>query len=296
MSDLQCVVIEDNVYVGGGTGEDKSDHASQSQIFQYSQSHDQWTVLTQSSTRFFGLVSYKGKLVTIGGMCAHHSILGDVNVFNLTTKTWDDNEIPPISTQRYYPAVLSHSFCLAVLGGVTIGGSTTDKVEVFIEGQWHKAPSLPHRICLAKPALLGSSFYLLGGLFNRNPEAPSKAVTSISLSRLFKPLVDEKPDKKVWKVDSPLPLQYRSAAANVGGMMFAIGGWSPVLLAPTTDIIGYSGSAQMWVKVDNLPQPRYSCGVTPQLPSGDIMVIGGTEKNADVKKRSAKVLLATLVF
>lgn len=299
MSDLQCALIEDRVYVGGGTGDDKSDHISQSQIFEYIQSTDEWTFLTRNSTRFFGLVGYKGKLVTIGGMCAKHSISGDVNIFDFTTKTWDSNEIPPLATQRYYPTVISHCSRMAVLGGVTTGGSTTDKVEVFIEGQWHRAPTLPHRICLAKPVLFGKSLYLFGGLFSHNPEAPSKAVNYIPLSKLFTPLVDKEREKQAWKIhssESSATLQYRSAAANFGGMVFAIGGWSPELLAPTTDIVAYSMTAEMWVKVENLPQPRYSCGTTPQLQNGEVMVVGGIEKTADVKKRSSNVLLVSLIY
>ena len=297
MSDLQCAVIEDNVYVGGGTAEDKSDHSSQSQIFAYDQSHDQWTVLTQSLTRFFGLIGYKGKLITVGGMCAKHTISGDVNVFNFTTKTWDENEIPPIATKRFYPAVISHGSCLAVCGGVTLGGSTTDKVEVFVDGQWHRAPSIPHRICLTKPVVIDRSCYLIGGLFSLNPEAPSKAIISIPLSVLFAPPDSTATAETSWIVefsDDSSTIHYRSGATNFGGLLLTIGGWSPSLLAPTTDIATYSSMARMWVKVDNLPQPRCSSGATALLQSGHIMVFGGMEKTAVTTKHSTSVLLMSL--
>ena len=295
MSDLQCAVIEDRVYVGGGSGDDKSNHTPQTQIFEYCESIDRWTVLTQNSTRFFGLVNYKGKLVTIGGMCVNNSISADVNVFDFSSKTWDDNEIPPMPTKRFYPAVISHGFQLAVIGGVTLGGSTTDKVEVFAEGQWCKAASLPHRMCLTKPVLFDRSLYLFGGLFSCNPEAPSKAVISIPLSKLFAPL-DMNPGD-YWKTEShedSHTLQYRLTAANFGGMLFAIGGWSPTLLAPVTNIVAYSSIAKMWVKVENLPRPRSSCGATVQLQGGQVMVVGGIEKTDSVKI-SANVLLMSLI-
>ena len=297
MSDLHCAVIDNSVYVGGGTGDNKSDHASQAQIFKYDDSDDKWTLLIRTPTRFFGLVHHKERLATIGGMCSNNCISGDVSVFDLETKLWKDDEISPLAIKRFHPSVLSYRSRLAVVGGVTVGGSTVDNVEVYVDGQWHKAPSLPHRICLAKPVLFGNSLYLIGGLFSCNPEVPSKAVISIPLSKLFTPQTET---KKVWKIISPedsLTLHYRSAAANLGGMLFAVGGWSQSLIAPTTDIVAYSLSTNMWVRVrDGLPQPRCSCGATAQLQNGQVMLVGGIEKSANEKKRSANVLLASLVI
>ena len=127
----------------------------------------------------------------------------------------------------------------------------------YINGQWHKAHSL----------LFGSSLYLFSGLQSCNPEVPSKAVISTPLSKLFvPPAVGKNLLKKVWKVDSQedsFTLEYWSAAANLGlgEMQFVI--------APTTDIVAYSLTVNIRLKVkESSPQAQCSCGATAQLQNG----------------------------
>ena len=301
MTDLQCVVIDNRVYVGGGRGDDKSEHTSQTQIFEYSESHDQWIVLTQNSTRFFALTSYKGKLVSIGGMTAENTISGHVSVFDLTKNTWNDKVIPPILTKRFFLAVISHCSRLAVFGGVTQGGSTTDVVEVFLEGQWYKAPSLPGRICLAKPVVYDNMCYLISGLFSYGPEAPTKSVICITLSELFSIQDSSDQEQKAWRVNSSeesSTINYRSAVANFGGMLLSIGGWIPALLTTTSDIVAYSSTANAWVKIGNLPEPRSSFGATAIPQSGQVLMFGGLERTpvCTTNKTSSSVYRMTLAL
>ena len=299
MTDLQCTVIDNRVIVGGGTAENKSDYVSQTQILEYTESSDQWTVLTYNSTRFFGLTSHKGKLVTIGGICSKQMISRDVTIFDFTTNTWDGDAIPPMATNRFFLSVISYQSRLAVFGGVKTGGSTTDMVEVFIEGQWYKAPSLPHRICLAKPAIFDNMCYLIGGLFSCNPDAPSKSIICIPLSTLFpQEYKSSSGDNKAWQIKSEeeSTIHHCSAVTNFGGMLLAIGGFNSAQQSTTTDIIAYSSTANVWIKIGNLPLSRSRLEATAQLQSGHVLMFGGLEKTSDTNKISASVYRMSLAF
>ena len=144
MSDPQCAVIDDRVYIGGGIGEEISDHTSQSQVFEYTLLQKRWVLLTHNPGRYFGLANYMGKLVSVGGILAPNDITGNVSMFSFTTQSWNDDKILPMPTKRFHPTVVAHGKYLAVCGGVTQGGSTTDVVEVLVGDHWCRGPRLPY--------------------------------------------------------------------------------------------------------------------------------------------------------
>lgn len=295
MSDVQCAVVEDKVYVGGGIGENESDHAAQSQVFEYNLAEKKWRLLSQNHARFFGLINFLGKVVSVGGILATNAITGDVSVFDFAENCWSLDTILPMPTKRFHATVISHGECLAVCGGVVQGGSLTDIVEVLINEQWYKAPRLPYRICLAKSVVADHSCYIVGGAFSLSPLAPSNALISISLSFLASPLMS---DQNEWKnhrkrISDSNSSNYYPAIANHGGILLMLGGWSHKLSTPTSDIFAFSSEADMWVKAEDLPEPRCRFTATSQLQNGAIMLIGGVEK---ANKNSSAVLLMSQKF
>ena len=300
MSDVQCAVIEDKVYVGGGIGENESDHAAQSLVFEYSPAEKKWRLLSQNHVRFFGLTNFLGMVVSVGGLLATNAITGDVGVFDFTENRWRVDKISPMPTKRFHVTVISHGACLAVCGGIAQGGNLTDIVEVLINKQWCKAPRLPYRICLAKSVVGDHSCYIVGGAFSLSPLAPSNALISIPLSFLASPSMS---DQNEWTnhtkyiCDSTTCTDdnsnYYPATANHGGILLMLGGWSHKLSTPTSDVFAYSSEADIWVKAEKLPEPRCRFTATPQLQNGAIMLIGGVEK---ANKKSSGVLLMSQEF
>lgn len=310
MSDLQCAIINNRVYVGGGTGEDKTDHAAQSQVFEYSLLDKAWHLLSHNPARFFGLATFLGRLVSIGGRLPDNTITGKIGVFNFAKGSWDEDKIPSMPTKRCYPTVVSHGKYLAVCGGVTQGGGTTDIVEVLINNeQWCSGPRLPHRLCLAKQTMINHSCYLTGGACSVSPLQllPSNSLLSISLSSLVsQPATPPRESSKRWdnhrnhfsdsfaKFNSDT--NYYPTIANHGGIMLMIGGWNQDLMAPNEDIYAYSPIACMWVKVQKLPKACCSLAASAQLPNGAIMLIGGVEKVQGKSRKISSVMLMSLDF
>ena len=150
VSNPQCAVIEDRVYVSGGTlGDEKTDPLTLSQVFEYSLVHKRWASLMPNPARHFALTDFLGRLISVGGVLSlSGDITGNVSVYSFVDQIWKDDRIPPMPTKRFHPTVVVHGRYLAVCGGVTQGGSTTDVVEVLLAGgQWFSGPPLPYRIC-----------------------------------------------------------------------------------------------------------------------------------------------------
>lgn len=300
MSDPQCAVIDDCVYVGGGIGDKKSDHTAQSQVFEYCLQRKTWKLLAHNPARYFGLTNFMGKLISVGGILALNEITGNVSMFDFVKKSWNDDKILSMPTKRFHPTVVAHGKYLAVCGGVTQGGSTTDMVEVLVGDHWCRGPQLPHRICHAKHAIVGHLCFLIGGDFSLNPLASSNASISIPISLLLdiesqlaeiKPQWEEQ-NKYVYDSNSYSNSPYYPAIANHGGILLMIGGWNYELSAPLADVFAYSSEANVWVKVQKLPGPLCSSVASTQLRNGAIMLVGGI----DSKGKCSRVILMSQKF
>ena len=313
MSDPHCAVVDDHVYVGGGIGDDKSDHTAQSQVFEYTLLRKKWVLLTHNPARYFGLTNYMGKLVSIGGILASNDITGNVSVFSFAKKSWKEDNILPMPTKRFHPTIVAYGKYLAVCGGVTHGGSTTDVVEVLVGDQWCRGPQLPYRICHAKHAIVGHSCYLLGGAFSCHPLVPSNASISIPISFLFtdapsqyaefKPQWEEH-RKRVYdssshgnshhfSTSSHGNSHYYPTITNHSGLLLMIGGWDQKLEPTCTcNVFVYSSEADLWIKMQELPEHLHSSAASAQLRNGAIMLIGGVNskgKSAHVYLMSQKI-------
>ena len=145
-------------------------------------------------------------------------------------------------------------------------------MEVFKDGQWTTAPSLPGAGYDLKSALHGDHWYLIR----------LRKVFRTSLQSLI-----SGSDQSPWETLPDAPNSW-SAAAFFGGRLLSIGGWN--YSNPTTAISAFSSSTQSWEHVADLPLPlRYSSAVV--LPTGELMVIGGKDKR---KNHSNKVFRAFL--
>lgn len=298
MSDPQCAVVNDVAYVGGGLTDEKAGTLGQGQVFEYDQENDRWNTLPDCPTRLFGLVQFCGSLLLLGGVTKTGMLSGAVYKYNKATQSWEESNIPPMSTKRFQMTVFSYKTAIAVCGGVVQGRNVTSTVEIFLNGKWQKSSDLPHRCCLSKPVIIGNQCYLIGGLFCISPDAPTKVVITTNLSTLFSE-EDEDRERATWEIHSSdicQLTQYKSAPSNYGGMLLAMGGWDPTLLCSSADIVLFSTKKGVWVKMEDLPMARSSSTATTQLQNGQIFIVGGIEKSDSGAERSASVMSMSLYF
>ncbi len=134
-------------------------------------------------------------------------------------------------------------------------------MEVFKDGQWTTAHSLPIAGSILKSALHGDQWYLITNMGK---------VFRTSLQSLI-----SGSDQSPWET-LPDALNRSSAAAFFGGRLLSIRG-ERGCCDPTT-IAGFSSSTQSWERVAYLPV-SLSQSYAVVLPTGELTVIGGREIN-----------------
>ena len=108
------VLIGDVVYVAGDDIHDVLRYDTR-RVLRYDTRSDQWSVLPPCPVKHFGIGQLSGKLVTVGGL-DRRAVVGDVYTYEEETQQWEKS-IPPMSTPRIYPTVVTYRSSIAVCGG-----------------------------------------------------------------------------------------------------------------------------------------------------------------------------------
>ena len=177
--------------------------------------------------------------------------------------------LPPMKERRRSPSAVSSGSALIVAGGWgTLGGLSS--VEVFKDGQWTTAPSLPSAAYEFKSALHGDQWYLITFLGK---------VFCASLQSLISGA-----DKSPWETLPDAPNRY-SAAAFFGGHLLSIGGDFPDL---TTTIYAFSTFTQSWGHAADLPLSLVR--PTAVVLSSEQLIVSDGDRVLDGKLKGELVL------
>ena len=109
----QLVVIGDKMYYGGGFADNE---VHKYFVYCYHPHEDNWTELTGLPVKSFGLGSFNGKLIAVGGITMGGEESKKVYSYNDLTDSWI-SLIEDMPTARKFPAVLSLSSALVIAGG-----------------------------------------------------------------------------------------------------------------------------------------------------------------------------------
>lgn len=160
MFSAQAVVIDDRVYVGGGS------MSNQNTVLVYDVNHDSWDVLPKLSVAYFGLAKLAEQLVTVGGICEQGTTTNTVYSYfqDSTDQPWQPI-FPPMPTPRSGVTAVSFESNLVACGGSNRHEKFLDRVEVFKLGtyQWYQASCLPVASYLLSSTEINSVMYLGGG-------------------------------------------------------------------------------------------------------------------------------------
>ena len=273
----QSIVIGGAVFVATFSSRD---------VLRYETRSDKWSVLPSCPAEWFGLGQLSGKLVTVGGRDGRGAAVNHVYTYVQETQQWEKS-IPPMPTPRWWPTVITYNSSIAVCGGR--GGDRV--VEVFNSeaAQWHTAAPLPVACVYMQHTIINDTCYLGGGGLSSTGSIMCASLPSLFQSSSPHEQQTSAQQQSVWTVLPDMPL-YRSALANMGGTLLALGGGESASSPPSDAIHAYSASTKAWVKIASLPQ---ACrGATAELlPSGEVMLIGGWDSDGN---RSQAVYIGTL--
>ena len=274
----QSIVIGGAVFVAACNSHD---------VLRYETRSDQFSVLPSCPVSRFGLGQLSGKLVTVGGRGGRGATVNHVYTYVQETQQWEKS-IPPMPTPRRCPTVITYNSSIAVCGG----GRGERVVEVFNSetAQWHTAAPLPVACEYMQHTIINDTCCLGGGGLS-----PTRSIMCASLPSLFQSSSPHEQQtsvqqQSVWTVLPDMP-HYRSALANMGGTLLALGGCESTSSPPSDAIHAYSASTKAWLKRASLPQACWGANAE-LLPSGEVMLIGGWDISK--KEWSKAVYIGTL--
>ena len=243
-------------------------------IHRYDLQSKEWTELTDYHYCYFTMTEHNHQLTVVGGWnVSTGKITNTVAVYTSSERSWKQ-PYPPMNTPRYDPAVYIYQQRLVVAGGnesnddSILFAADLGTVEILdmstLHSQWLLATPLPMRCYRMSAVMRHSTLYLLGGTLRNQ-------VFSVSLPALTQ---TEKPLAQ-WCTLSNTPLEY-STAISIHGSLFAVGGSHDQ--QRSSAIHKCDQEKNRWNKVADLPTERTYCACC-LLPSGEILVAGGEDKN-----------------
>ena len=275
---IQSVQVQGTLYVGGGGVAGDNDYI----VMTYDISAGKWATLPPYSTHHFAMTAINNHLVLVGGRWPDgvSSVLG---VWSEDSKKWT-HPYPDMTTPRSSCSAVVYNQHLVVAGGYRAGGVggrgagvKLSSVEVMNTDtkQWYAAPPTPIVWSQMKTATAGDVCYFMGGWIRGGY---TNKVYSVSLPALVSQLNSDSSvkDTQTWKELPQLPVT-QAAPLSISGSLLAVG-WNKDRKAASALHL-YQPDAGQWVKVADLPSPRYHC--TCILISDKELIVAGGGDNRD---------------
>ena len=274
--------------MGGGDG------GEEAVVMVYDPHSDQWSQLPPYEFRLFGMAAVNDQLVLVGGRDGSKRT-NRLGVWDEKSHQWTE-PYPPMKAVRTSPSVVAHEKWLVVAGWYD-GSDALDRVEILdtTTRQWYSAAPLPQRCGWMKSALVGDTLYLMGG---NDGNKPVMEVFTVFLPALIRqattPSEAASPaaSQTLWQTLPPTPLGH-SAALALRGSLLAIGGQDDNREITSAIYLYQPSTRKKWVKVGDLPTARDSC-VSTLLPSGEFLVLGGSDDHSDDYYGTIRVDMATV--
>ena len=274
---VQSVLVQGRVYVGGGVnGWGSNDNYI---VMEYDISSGKWAKLPPYRAWGFAMTVINNQLVLVGGR-EHGPYCKVLGVWRAESKEWT-HPYPDMPTARSQCSAAFYNEWLAVAGGVGDGVVRLSSVEVVNTGtkqwHWHAAPPTPTPWAQMRTAIVGDSCYFMGGV---TYGLDTTVVYSVSLPALISQLHlqgSRKGGKQHQIFQEIYGLQTAlSAPLSISGSLLAVGGIDKQGKAVTA-IQLYQPDTGEWVKVGDLPTPRYQCTCT-MIADREMLVTGGRDE------------------
>ena len=281
MRDIQSVQVQGTLYVGGGFAAD-NDYI----VMTYDISAGKWATLPPYSTRFFAMTAIDNHLVLVGGRGRDDVWSKVLGVWSEDSKKWT-HPYPDMTAPRDSCSAVVYNQYLVVAGGWGVGGRLSSvKVMNTDTKQWYAGPPTPIAWISMKTAIVGDTCYFMGGWILGGP---TNNVYSVSLPALVSQLNSDSSakDTQTWKELPQLPVTC-AAPLSISGSLLAVGGDKDLKAVSALHL--YQPDAGQWVKVADLPSPRYLCTCN-RISDKELIVAGGDDDRDRYLKSTDSALI-----
>ena len=259
------------MYVGGGYVGPGSDNNYIVMI--YDISTGKWATLPPYRAWGFAMTAINNQLVLVGGR-KYGYCTKLVGVRDADSKQWT-HPYPEMHTARSSCSAVVHNKWLVVAGGMPSDGAILSSIEVMNIKckQWHAGPRTCIPWFMMKTAIVDDKCFFMSGYTGE--KLSSAAVTSnvYSVSLLYLVSSIQRDGWWGWKEISGLQSTHFTPL-SISGSLLAVGGVDKDRKVVTA-IHLYQPDTGEWVKVEDLPIPRYNCTCVLLKPNREILVFGG---------------------
>ena len=264
----QCVVIDSQLYVGGGN----TNNYKRELVFVYNSYQQEWSTLPPTPQIFFGLTSIHGKVVVIGGVLYQtKKVTGQIVTYDKETEKWIQS-IPPMPTPRYRACAISNNSTTIAVGGLNSDHECLNTVEILVHNtnRWHSGIPLPAPRAALQCTVIDKRVYFMAGCYPSLNASHSMNTCYYTDYLASENLTENTP--VIWETLPDLPLS-GCAPASMCGVLLAIGGDGDL-----NGVHFFDPRAQLWLRIGNIPQYRVVVGVAT-LRNGQIIFIGGRDRD-----------------
>ena len=272
---IQSVIIQEMMYVGGGYA---SPDINMHIVVTYNIISQEWSRLPRYTARRFAMTVVHNKLTLVGGRGRNDRDTNVLGVWDTERGKWTCPYTPMLTSRHNSSAVVYRQW-LIVAGGWS-GETRTSSVEVLdiSSNQWYRAPSIPVPWSSMRSAVVGDTWYLMGGFHDvKNTDK----VYSVSLSILISHIHNTR--EKIWNTVSSLGLFESTPVCMEEPQLalLAFGGRKSQPLETVSTILHFIPDRNEWREVGQLPSPLYTCTCT-LTGNGQLILAGGTYHTSEV--------------
>ena len=280
LSDIQSVLVQDTLYVGGrGVADSENNDYI---VMTYGVSTGIWATLSPYSTRYYAMTAIDNHLVLVGGEWHNGHRSNMLGVWSEDKKRWT-HPYPDMATPRSSCSAVTYEEWLIVAGGNGDGNESLSfdeslslsSVEIIntVTKQWYAGPPTPIAWEDMKTVTVGVMCYFMGGWTEEFEGSLTSNVYGVSLPVLISQLDSDSSakDTQTWKELPQLPVT-RAAPLAISGSLLAVGGFNEDDITVSTLHL-YQPDAGKWVKVADMPTPRCDC--TCVMTSNDELLVAG---------------------
>ena len=263
---VKSAIIQEMMYVGGGSAMlVKNSYI----VMTYNIISQEWSQLPQYTARWFAMTVIHNKLTLVGGRDRNNRETNVLGMWDADGRKWT-HPYTPMLTPRCISSAAVYRQWLIVAGGLC-GGTTTPSVEVLdiSSNQWYRAPSTPVPRYSMSSAVVGDTWYLMGGLCDGRR---IDQVYSVSLSVLISRINNV--NERIWNTICSLGL-YQSTPVCMGESLLAVGGMKSQSFEVVSTILHYTPASDgQWTEVGQLPIPSFD-DICTMTSNSRILVAGG---------------------
>ena len=262
MSAASAVEVGGKVYIGGG-----NDY----KVLEYTMQGGQWREI-ETPIISFGMAVVNDQLIIVGGTYRAWEVTDQVWVLESDSNTWTQ-PFPAMPTARSALSAVGYKRWVLAVGGY---GNKCVEVLDTASKKWYTAASLHSTAYQPSLAVIQDTLYVVW----------EKSAVSVSIPMLLSDAVsrstasDEPRFTDEWARSLPDTPTYHPAITSFHGSLLAVGARSYL----SSTIAMYLPQTEQWLTVAQLPSPRINCTCVVLPETGEIMVVGGSNKHGDYIK------------